>query len=56
LKHLGKEIGCKAGDLIHPARVAVSGRAIGPSLYHMFEVMGRDRVLRRIDRAIQLFG
>ncbi|HWY92119.1 MAG TPA: glutamate--tRNA ligase [Chthoniobacterales bacterium] len=56
LKHLGKEIGCKAGDLIHPARVAVSGKAIGPSLYHMFEVMGRDRVLRRIDRAIQLFG
>ena len=55
LKHLGKEIGCKAGDLIHPARVAVSGRAIGPSLYHMFEVMGRERVLRRIDRAIQLF-
>jgi Anticodon binding domain len=34
----------------------VSGKAIGPSLYHMFEVMGRDRVLRRIDRAIQLFG
>jgi glutamyl-tRNA synthetase len=56
LKHLGKEIGCKAGDLIHPARVAVSGKAIGPSLYHMFEVMGRDRVLRRIGRAIQLFG
>ena len=56
LKHLGKEIGCKAGDLIHPARVAVSGKAIGPSLYHMFEVMGRDRVLRRIDRTIQLFG
>ena len=56
LKHLGKEIGCKAGDLIHPARVAVSGKAIGPSLYHMFEVMGRDRVLRRIDRATQLFG
>jgi glutamyl-tRNA synthetase len=56
LKHLGKEIGCKAGDLIHPARVAVSGKAIGPSLYHMFEVMGRDRVLRRIDRAVQLFG
>jgi glutamyl-tRNA synthetase len=56
LKHLGKEIVCKAGDLIHPARVAVSGKAIGPSLYRMFEVMGRDRVLRRIDRAIQLFG
>jgi glutamyl-tRNA synthetase len=56
LKHLAKEIGCKAGDLIHPARVAVSGRTIGPSLYHMFEVLGRERGLRRIDRALQLFG
>src|SRR5262249_5714110 len=24
LKHLAKETGCKAGDLIHPARIAVS--------------------------------
>src|SRR5262249_31016673 len=56
LKHLAKKTGSKAGDLIHAARVAVSGRAIGPSLYHMFEVMGRQRVLRRIERAIELFG
>jgi glutamyl-tRNA synthetase len=56
LKHLAKELGCKAGELVHPARVAVSGKAIGPSLYHMFEIMGEDRVLRRMDRALQLFG
>jgi glutamyl-tRNA synthetase len=56
LKHLAKEIGCKVGELVHPARVAVSGKAIGPSLYHMFEIMGKERVLRRIDRALQLFG
>jgi glutamyl-tRNA synthetase len=55
LKHLAKEIGCKVGELVHPARVAVSGKAIGPSLYHMFEIMGKERVLRRIDRALQLF-
>jgi glutamyl-tRNA synthetase len=56
LKRLAKEIGCKAGELVHPARVAVSGRAIGPSLYHMFEIMGKARVLRRIDRTLQLLG
>jgi glutamyl-tRNA synthetase len=55
LKRLGKEIGCKVGELVHPARVAVSGRTIGPSLYHMLEIMGRERVLRRMDRALQLF-
>ena len=56
LKGLGKEVGCKVGELVHPARVAVSGRAIGPSLYHMLEVMGKQRVLQRLDRALELFG
>jgi glutamyl-tRNA synthetase len=53
LKQLGAELGCKIGELVHPARVAVSGRSIGPSLYHMLEVMGKPRVLRRMDRALQ---
>ncbi len=55
LKQLGAEIGCKTGELVHPARVAVSGRSIGPSLYHMLEIMGKPRVLRRMDRILQKF-
>lgn len=53
LKVLAAKLGCKAGDLVHPARVAVSGRSVGPSLYHMLEVMGKDRVLARFDRMIE---
>jgi glutamyl-tRNA synthetase len=56
LKELGASIGCKTGELVHPARVAVSGRSIGPSLYHMLEVMGKPRVLRRMDRVLQKFA
>ena len=56
LKQLGAEIGCKIGELVHPARVAVSGRSIGPSLYHMLEVMGKARVLQRMDRVLQKFA
>jgi glutamyl-tRNA synthetase len=56
LKQLGAEIGCKIGELVHPARVAVSGRSIGPSLYHMLEVMGKARVLQRMDRVRQKFA
>jgi glutamyl-tRNA synthetase len=56
LKELGVEIGCKVGELVHPARVAVSGRSIGPSLYHMLEVMGKPRVLQRIDRVLEKFA
>jgi glutamyl-tRNA synthetase len=50
LKALAEKAGCKTGDLVHPARVAVSGRSVGPSLYHMLEVMGKERVLARFDR------
>jgi glutamyl-tRNA synthetase len=52
LKRLAQKVDCKTGDLVHPARVAVSGRSIGPSLYHMLEVMGKGRVLARFDRMI----
>ena len=56
LKRLAQKIGCKTGDLVHPARVAVSGRSIGPSLYHMLEVMGKKRVLARFERMIAQLG
>jgi glutamyl-tRNA synthetase len=38
----------KAGAVFHPVRVAVSGRAEGPSLFEMLELMGREKVLKRI--------
>jgi glutamyl-tRNA synthetase len=56
LHELAIEKGVDAGDLVHPIRVAVSGSAAGPSLFPMLEVMGKERVLRRIDRTLQLFG
>jgi glutamyl/glutaminyl-tRNA synthetase len=55
LKTLAKSIPCKTAELIHPARLAVSGRSFGPSLYHMLEVLGRERVLTRLDRTIERF-
>jgi glutamyl-tRNA synthetase len=56
LKALAQKLGCKTGDLVHPARVAVSGRAVGPSLYHMLEVMAKERVLKRFERMISQLG
>jgi glutamyl-tRNA synthetase len=56
LKTLAASIPCKTGELIHPARLAVSGRSVGPSLYHMLEVMGRERVLARLERTIKRFS
>ncbi|MFN0117998.1 MAG: glutamate--tRNA ligase [Elusimicrobiota bacterium] len=44
----------KTGQVFHPVRVAVSGRTKGPSLFHMLEVLGKERVLDRIKKALSL--
>jgi glutamyl-tRNA synthetase len=56
LKKLASELGCKTGELIHPTRLAVSGRSVGPSLYHMLEVLGRERVLTRLEKTAVRFS
>lgn len=56
LKTIAAKLGCKTGELVHPARVAVSGRSVGPSLYHMLAIMGKERVLHRFDLAIRSLG
>jgi glutamyl/glutaminyl-tRNA synthetase len=42
-------MGVKAGVLVHPARLACTGAASGPSLYHLLEILGKELVLKRID-------
>jgi glutamyl-tRNA synthetase len=49
-----KESGLKAGQIFHPARVAVSGRTNGPTLFKMLEYMGKDMVLKRMRAALGL--
>lgn len=56
LKETAAEVGVKNGEFIHPARVAVSGRSVGPGLYEMLEVLGKDRVLARIERTVEKFS
>jgi len=42
----------KAGVLIHPTRLAATGNPHGPSLYHLLEVLDKEKVLARIEQAI----
>jgi glutamyl-tRNA synthetase len=52
LKAVAAELGVKAGVLVHPVRLACTGNPSGPSLYHLLEVIGKEKTLARIDRAI----
>ena len=48
---LVKELGLQARDLIHPVRAALSGKRVGPSLFEMIEVLGKERVIKRLEKA-----
>jgi glutamyl-tRNA synthetase len=50
LKAVAAKLGVKPGVLVHPTRLACTGAAAGPSLYHLMEVLGRERVLKRLAR------
>ncbi|MBI3011002.1 MAG: glutamate--tRNA ligase, partial [Candidatus Omnitrophica bacterium] len=38
-------------DLIHPVRVAVTGRSVSPPLFEVLSILGKERVLRRLEYA-----
>ena len=56
LRDLADEHDVGAGRIIHPTRLAVSGRHFGPSLFAMMDVLGKDRCLRRMRRATEVLG
>ena len=53
LRSTAEEYKVGAGKLIHPMRLAISGVAHGPSLFHMAEVLGKETTVRRLNTALQ---
>jgi len=56
LKETAKTLGVKVGAMVHPCRLAVTGKTSGPSLYHLLQVLGKERVMARIEKALAGFG
>jgi glutamyl-tRNA synthetase len=52
LRGLATAEGVKAGLLINATRVAILGRAVAPPLFETMVVLGRDRVVERLRRAL----
>ena len=46
--------GIKIGQIVHALRVAVTGKAVGFGLFETLAILGRERCLARIDRALTL--
>jgi len=49
---VAKELAVKTGVLVHPTRLACCGNPAGPSLYHLLAILGKERVLQRLDSAL----
>jgi glutamyl-tRNA synthetase len=52
LRSLAEQLKVKPAQLIHPTRLAISGMTKGPSLFDLMEVLGKDRCILRINKAI----
>ncbi len=50
-----EELGLTVKAVIHPMRVALSGKTVGPGMFEFMEALGKDVTLRRMERATQLF-
>lgn len=48
IRALATDLNIKPAELIHPVRMAVSGRTVGPSVFELLEALGRERVLGRL--------
>lgn len=56
LQSVVEEKGAGFGKLMMPLRIATTGLGYGPDLFPSLELLGRDRVLQRIDRALKVLG
>ncbi|MGV3615954.1 MAG: glutamate--tRNA ligase [Fimbriimonas sp.] len=51
--HAGLE---KLGPVVHPMRVALTGKTFGPGLFELMSVLGPDRIAARLERAKEMLS
>ncbi|MGH2379091.1 MAG: glutamate--tRNA ligase [Candidatus Limnocylindria bacterium] len=56
LSAVATDLGWKQGEVNMAVRLAVTGTQVGPPLYESIVLLGRERALDRIDRAIATLG
>ena len=48
-----EEIGIKAAALIHPTRLALTGKNVSPGLFEVMEILGKEECIDRLSKAIK---
>ncbi len=53
VREIADEMNLKGKEIIHPTRVSLSGKKVGPSLFSLMEVLGKENNVRRLNRVIK---
>jgi len=53
VRALAEELGVKAGDLIHPCRVALTGKTVSPDIFSVIQLLGRGKTVERLEKAAE---
>ncbi len=51
---LTARLGIKTGELVHPTRVALTGRTIGPGLFETMHLLGKETIIKRLRESTAL--
>ena len=55
LRQFADGLGVKAGVFINASRTMLTGQAVGPSMFEVFEILGRDRSSERLRSGVPWF-
>ena len=47
-----KELGIKGGDLIHPLRVAVTGKSVSAGIFEVLAILGKEKTSKRLEKVL----
>ncbi len=53
IRDLAAERAIHSREIIHPTRVALTGKTAGPGLFELMALLGKDRVRQRLDEAVR---
>jgi len=52
-KHVMETLGLKLGKIAQPVRVALTGESASPGIFEIIEILGKEKVMDRIRKAIE---
>jgi glutamyl-tRNA synthetase len=46
-------LGIEAAEIIHPCRVALTGKSVSPDVFSVIHLLGREKTVERLERAVE---